>query len=227
MADYVETNEAALVIQLNDHAVGMATHGTTLGFSAPEINQAATDAAEALMLVNQQSIIQSKAQEWTEFKKIVLYAPLNTPLPPMPTAYTVPPALVGALAAIVARFRQRGERAKAHPNYTQPIGEDLRIVAPVTPPPAVIKPVLKGVPETDFNVRITFTMSGHDQIEIYSRRGGGDWELITVDTSNPYVDGRAPLVAGQPEVREYRARYKDGDEPVGDWSDVISVTAQA
>lgn len=55
----------------------------------------------------------------------------------------------------------------------------------------------------------------------------GDWELITVDTSNPNVDGRGPLVAGQPEVREYPARYKDGDLPVGEWSDVISVTARA
>ncbi|HRF60983.1 MAG TPA: hypothetical protein PLH94_13850 [Fimbriimonadaceae bacterium] len=227
MPDYVETNEAALVIQLNDHAVGMTTHGATLGFSPAEITQAATDASQTSMVVNQQSIIQSKAQEWTEFKKIVLYSPLNTPLPATPTAYTVPPPLLGALAAIVARFRQRAERAKAHPNYTQAIGEDLRIVPPAPPPPGVIKPVLSGAAETDFRVRLTFTMSGHDQLEIYSKRGAGDWELITVDTSNPYVDGRGPLVTGQPEVREYRARYKDDDLPVGEWSDVISVTAQA
>lgn len=38
--------------------------------------------------------------------------------------------------------------------------------------------------------------------------------------------GRAPLVLGHPETREYRARYKDNDLPVGDWSDVISVTGR-
>ena len=54
-----------------------------------------------------------------------------------------------------------------------------------------------------------------------------DFSLLTVDTNNPYVDGRAALVPGQPEVRQYRARFKDDDLPVGDWSDVISVTAQA
>ncbi len=226
MPDYVETNEAALVVQLNDHAAGMSTHGTTLGFTAGEITQAATDASMASLVVNHQSIIQSKAQEWTEYKRIVLNAPLNTPLPSIPTAYTAPPMPMGALAAIKARFRQRAERAKAHPNYTAAIGEDLRIVAPA-PPPGVPKPKLTGTPETNFAVRLTFTMSGHDQLEIYSRRGGGDWTLITVDTSNPYVDGRPPLVPNQPEVREYRGRYKDHDEPVGDWSDVISVTSQA
>ncbi len=38
---------------------------------------------------------------------------------------------------------------------------------------------------------------------------------------------RTLSVAYAPEVRQYRARFKDGDLPVGDWSDVISVTAQA
>ncbi len=95
-------------------------------------------------------------------------------------------------------------------------------------PPGTPKPVLQGVSETAFAVRLTFAMQGHDQIEIYSMRGTETtWSLITTDTSSPYVDGRDPLVAGQPEVRQYRARFKDSDNPVGDWSDVISVTAQA
>ena len=39
------------------------------------------------------------------------------------------------------------------------------------------------------------------------------------------LNGRAPLVAGQPEQRRYRARYVDNDVPVGDWSDMVEVTA--
>ena len=40
-------------------------------------------------------------------------------------------------------------------------------------------------------------------------------------------DGRRnidAMVAGQPEVRRYRMRYLDGDDPVGVWSAVVSVT---
>ena len=33
-------------------------------------------------------------------------------------------------------------------------------------------------------------------------------------------------VAGQPESRRYRARYRDDDDPVGEWSDIVEVTAQ-
>lgn len=36
-----------------------------------------------------------------------------------------------------------------------------------------------------------------------------------------------PLPAGQPETRRYRARFVDNGVPVGDWSDIITVTAQA
>ena len=39
-------------------------------------------------------------------------------------------------------------------------------------------------------------------------------------------DGRAPLVEGQPKRRTYRARFWDNDTPVGDWSDMVEVTAQ-
>ncbi len=101
-------------------------------------------------------------------------------------------------------------------------------MVPAGGPPAIPKPVLNGLAETGFVIRLTFAMLGHDQIEIYSKRGAEvDWTIITVDSNSPYVDGRAPLVANTPEVRQYRARFKDNDFPIGEWSDVISVTAQA
>ena len=38
------------------------------------------------------------------------------------------------------------------------------------------------------------------------------------------MDTRPPLTAGRAEVREYRLRYLDRDEPVGDYSDIISAS---
>jgi hypothetical protein len=57
--------------------------------------------------------------------------------------------------------------------------------------------------------------------------GETEWTTIGFDTNSPYTDARAPLVAGQPENRRYRARYRDDDQPVGEWSDIIEVTAAA
>lgn len=227
MPDYVKTNEGDLVIQLNDHAAGVATHGALVGLSAGEISQAATDAATASHAVNGQSLYQSKSQEWTEYKFLLLYGPLNTPVPITPAPPVVGALGLGALAAVVARFRQRAERIKAHPAYTPAIGEDCRIVAPAGPPPAD-HPTLQAFAETSFAVRLTFAMLGHDQIEIQSQRAGEtEWVTITFDTNSPYIDGRPPLVANTPEERRFRARFRDGDVPFGNWSDTVIVTAHA
>ena len=71
-------------------------------------------------------------------------------------------------------------------------------------------------------------MYGHDQIEIQSQRADEVvWTVVSFDTNSPYVDGRAPLVPNTPEQRRFRARYRDNDTPFGNWSDTVSVTAQA
>jgi hypothetical protein len=37
---------------------------------------------------------------------------------------------------------------------------------------------------------------------------------------------RTPLAAGKPELCRYRARYREDDQPVGDGSDIVQVTAR-
>lgn len=37
---------------------------------------------------------------------------------------------------------------------------------------------------------------------------------------------RLRWVKGQPEVRQYRARWSDDDRPFGDWSDIVQVTVR-
>ena len=167
MADYIPTSESELVIWANDHAVGVTTHGATVGFSPAEITQATTDAAMFAHAVNGQSLYQSKSEEWTAYKAILLYSPLNTGLPGTPVAPVVGSLPLGALAGGIARARQRAERMKAHPAYTVAIGEDCRIVAPADPPPPD-HPTLNVQVQTAFALRVGFTMSGHDQIEIVS-----------------------------------------------------------
>ncbi len=186
MPDYVATNEADLVIQLNDSAAGVSTHAATLGLTPGEVLDAANDAESASHAVNGQSLYTSKSQEWTEYKRLLLYGPLNTPTPITPVAPAVGTLPLGARAAIVARFRQRADGIKAKPNYTPAIGEDCRIVGAIAGPPGIPKPVLNGLAETGFVIRLTFAMLGHDQIEIYSKRGSEtEWTIITVDSNSP------------------------------------------
>lgn len=224
---YLPTSESALAIWFNDHAAGVTTHGTTVDLTLPEIAQATDDAATVAHAVNGRSLYSSKSQEFTAYKDILLYAPLNTPLPETPTAPVVGGLGVGALAGCVTRARARSEKIKAHQSYTVAIGEDCRIVAPAAGP-AVTQPTLAAVAETGFAVRLKFAMYDHDQIEIQSQVATeSTWTSIAFDTNSPYLDSRAPQVPDTPEQRRYQARYHDDDAPFGTWSDVVTVTAQA
>ena len=190
-----------------------------------DITQAATDASMVSLVVNGRSLLESKKQEFTAYKNSILYSPLNTPLPTLPTMPVLAALPLGALAAVIPRARQRAERIKAHPNYTTAIGEDCRIVRPAAPIGAT-QPVLKAVAQTGFQVRLTFAMGGHDQLEIQSKRGSEmSFSMIGFDTNTPYLDARPALVSGQPETRHYRARFIDDGIPFGDWSDTVQVTA--
>ncbi|MCX6900481.1 MAG: hypothetical protein NT105_17515 [Verrucomicrobia bacterium] len=141
-------------------------------------------------------------------------------LPPLPEGVVaVPPGvLTPRLFALVALI-------KASPGYTDTIGLDLGIVGAdpaVGTVPEVTAEVQAG--DTCQNVALAFVKHGHTGVYVESKRGNGPWEFLATDTFSPYLDTRTLLVAGTPEVRQYRLRYWDKGEPVGEWSDIVTVT---
>ena len=145
--------------------------------------------------------------------------------PPLPQGVaSVPPGVLTRLFALV-------EMIKDAPNYTPAIGEDLGIIAPEAASPTqagaahtaptVKFDVLAG--ETNQVVRFTFVKHGHQALHAEGKRGTGGWEFLGVQTESPFVDTRPLLVAGQPEIREYRFRFWDKGTPNGEWL-VLKVT---
>ena len=55
------------------------------------------------------------------------------------------------------------------------------------------------------------------------RDGDADFKFLACDTSPTYVDNRLLLVAGKPELREYKAVLVVGDVEVSQFSDEITV----
>jgi hypothetical protein len=129
----------------------------------------------------------------------------------------------GALRRIFAFV----QTIKASPNYTEAIGLQLGIVGQED---AAEHPLPEFTVETERGdgscqcVKIRFKKFGRQGVVIHSRRGGGAWEMLGIDLSSPYQDERPLLVAGQPEVREYRLQFYDDAAPVGGFTDVKTVT---
>lgn len=58
-----------------------------------------------------------------------------------------------------------------------------------------------------------------------SKRGQEtNWTSLGVKMKSPYIDDRPPLTLRKPELRFDRMRYVKNDQPIGEYSDVFTVT---
>ena len=142
-------------------------------------------------------------------------------------APALPTGVVAQLPGALTRIFALIAKMKLSAGYNEAIGTDLGVVGseedPATHPvPNVILEMIQG--GGCQCVQMKFFKYTHMGVYIESRRGTGAWEFLAIDTESPYVDDRPLLVAGTPEVREYRVRFWDKGTPNGDWTPVQKVT---
>ncbi len=205
-----------------------------LGFTAPEV---AATVADALYLEYCSGSWLTAVREFgpacTAALNVLYDQPASDPYvlpvftaPPLPGAATPLPAVVAVAPGALQRIFTFVQAIKLKPAYTEAIGLQLGIVGSED---TAEHPVPEFTAKSELGddchcVRIKFKKFGHMGVAIYSRRGAnGAWEFLGIDTDSPYLDEREPLVAGQPEVREYRMRFWDGGSENGEWTDVASV----
>ena len=194
--------------------------GTAQGLSAAMKTSIGKDKLVVPIVVNFKEGVEAYAQAVTEWADLILNGPLGTPFPAVPTAPTVPTFEGGDEAAIQPRHRQYRGIVTAHPLYTAEVGENYGYIAPEAPPAGV--PSLQATALTASQVRLAVAKAGYSVVAIDSRRAGGAWEQIGVSMTAEYIDARPPLVAGQPELREYRAQGMENNARVGALSAVVS-----
>lgn len=126
---------------------------------------------------------------------------------------------------VEGHLRALARQIKAHSAYDPADGQLLGIEGPEdTTDLTNAKPTLRTGTVVAGSVEITFNKSISDGVRIETKRGSETtWSFLAIDTEAPYVDTRSNLAAG-PETRQYRARYISGDDPIGNDSDVLTVT---
>ena len=151
---------------------------------------------------------------------------------PAPVALPVfnPPALPSGVAPVppgaLNRLFDLVQLIKDSPGYTDIIGLDLRIIGATAAAndaaghsmPDVKAAVVAGT--ANQAVRFHFHKHGHMGVVIECQRGTGPMAFLAVDTEVPYLDDRPLLVAGVPELRQYRFRYWDKGTPNGGWCEL-------
>jgi hypothetical protein len=126
---------------------------------------------------------------------------------------------------IEAHTRAMVRRIKAAPGYTVALGELLGIIGPEDSTDlSTAKPTLQGADKRGGRVEVGFNLLTSEGVNIYSQRDGDtDFKFLSRDTCSPYLDTRPLLVAGKPELRQYRAIFVVGDQEVSQFSDDLTV----
>jgi len=224
---YYPGKEPAQVVWLGNFGGKLPTHGPTCGVAAGEITDTVADVVFLVWVLNVWNpAIQHDALEATKYRDLIEDGSGATVPVPAASTFTSPPAV--RPPGVLTRLFNLVARMKLASGYTVPIGTDLGIIgaADTTEHPVPTFKLILVQLVTGQGVRITFTKFGHMGVVIESRRGNGPWEFLAIDTETPQLDERPLSVAGQPETREYRMRFWDG-EPNGDWSPVQKVTVGA
>ncbi|MEK6259105.1 MAG: hypothetical protein AABP62_10865 [Planctomycetota bacterium] len=225
---YYPRPESEQVTWLTNYRGGIGVHGLACGIAAGEITSTEAD-LDFLIWVMQtwNPAIQRDSKSATAYRTQIATgtSPGGATVPvPVVSTFATPPAV--RPPGVLTRLFNQVSRIKLSTGYTETIGQSLRIIGtPVTvehPFPVFTLTVKQGA--TSQQVQIDFTKFSHYGVWIESRRNGGEWEFLAIDTVKPYVDDRPLLVAGTAETREYRMRWWDDSEPNGDWSPVQKVT---
>jgi len=222
MAINIEKNDLAFNAQLKNFASKINKYAPTLGITPAEVAAIQADAAAFDFIMNTQGIMQTYAQTFTAFKNDARKGDgiLGT-MPAVPVLGTVPPM---PTTQIEGRWRNIIQRMVKHPNYKSYMGEDLGIeaatetfVATEGKPKFTVELSAGGYPN------IKWSKGKFQGVEIWKDTGKG-FQKLDRDMIPDYLD-KSPLPPeGQSVVWRYRMIYLVNDEPIGSWSEVVSVT---
>jgi len=225
MPTWLSLREAERLVWLQNFAIKLNVYVGTASIVAGDVTNVNNYLTLFQWAINRTEQIRTVSQDLTEWKRILVAGPIGAPIGAFPIApsYGVTP-LITPVAGIFDLIVALAERIRNSSGYTTAIGEDLGIVGPAFVP-TLGDPTFTVTALPNSENRLDFVKGSSDGVLIESQRAGeATWTLLGTDRFSPYVDGRPPLVAGQPEVRRYRIRYLSGDDPIGNYSAVVSVT---
>lgn len=224
---FMPRTEAEKLSWLKNFANKLGTYATKYNITAAEVTDMVNGAAFYDYWYNY-------ANQNNEYnKKLTQYrAELRDGIPAGATASVapVPPTFAAAPTSVAPGIFNRASSIaviiKKRSNYTQADGQDLAIegtednsstrIEQESKPAISVRLIQGGKPE------IVWSKGDYDGIDIYVDRGNNQFVFLATDTFPNYTDN-SPLPTTGAAMWRYKAIYKYGDEPIGQYSDIISI----
>lgn len=190
-------------------------NGTTVGLTAGQVTQIGVDSSVVASSIITAELAETYKKAVIQWRDAYLKGDVEAqPVPPPQPDEIL--ALASSKGAIKKRTLGYAAIIKASPSYTPTIGAEYGIVG--SGPVPLLTPGVIGTAEPFSAVKLKISKRGYDVLAIDMKRGAGAWTQVGVSQRSSYTDHTPPLVADQPEVREYRVQGMKDSVRVGDLS---------
>ena len=201
--------------------------GASLGLSVGDLTQIAADNAMMQFLATFDVSVSEYASAVRSYRRVVTEGVIGEPAAVFPADLTptvpatVPTGLFERLDGFVRRIR-------VAPAFTLVVGVQLGIVRQRTDIEAVVvgteQPTITAMPQPGSVVNVKFVRGKSDGIFIETQLDN----QLTWDAAGRYLKSPAVISIPKnpdnlPRNVQIRARYLDGNDPVGDWSQIETV----
>lgn len=222
---YLPKKDKDKAVWLTNFANKLPSHAAALAVTAAEQTSVTNDANMFAYMIALVETFTTEKEERVNYKNILRDGPAGSPLGAMPTMPVIAAAPTAVQPGIFLRVGQLIARIKKHSGYNTDRGTDLGIIGAEQVVDTVnMKPVLK-LELTGGKVNVKWNKGDTDAIRIEAIKTGTAFAFVAIDTEPDYLDN-TPLPA-TPAVWKYRAMYLIANEPVGQWSDVVSISVGA
>lgn len=224
---YIPNSDSDRTVWLNNFSTKINTYATLVGLTPAEVTAVQKDAAMYVYVINMLEVYKQTVNNITSYKNLLKHAVGQQHLGALPTAPTLTTAPATVSEGVFDRISKLVKRIKASTSYTEAMGNDLGIIAPVQIFDATtLQPELKVTLDGD-RPHIKCRKGYSDAIDLYvDRKDGAGFVLIGRLTKPDYID----IVSLPTNVSlaewDYKARYVIANDVVGLMSAVASIVVK-
>ena len=202
----------------------LTNFSVTLGITPDELTMVHEDRVNFEYIFNFTSQAKADFEAYYRYKEAMFEGP-EGPLPEAPSFSSVSLPGPGA-AGIIARQKRFKARVMTSSGFTPQIGEALEMIkpSPVPPLPADLKPSVTAVAYPDGKLDFRCSKQGMDAIRLESKLPNVEGWTVTQESTLARFSVTLPEQFRQEPVQMlFRARLLKKNQPVGEYSPVISV----
>lgn len=211
-------------LYLNNLDLKLVNYSSTLGVTPAELDMVHQDRVNFEYIFNFTNQVKADYEAYFSYKRSMFEGP-EAALPEAPSfsSFTLPGP--GA-AGIIARQKRFKARIMNSDGFTVQIGEALEMVkpSPAPPSPADVKPSVTAVAHPDGKIDFRCSKQGMDAIRLESKLPNVEGWTVTQESTMARFSVTLPeQFRQQPVQMLFRTRLLKKNQPVGEYSPVISV----